>query len=203
MKIFLVRHGADEEGFRGGWSKRGLIEQGVLQSRRLGEYLHRYQDEYGIRTMMSSDLTRAVETTREMERSFNQEAIYSQDWREMNNGYLAGMPNQEADTRYPGVYFNTLGMDAPFPGGETPKHFYNRITKAFESLCMKLECQEVKSNVLLVTHGGVVNVLYYHLNGQEWTNKSPFFPIDNTSVHTVEMISDQWKVTEKNSMKHL
>ncbi|HAF96796.1 MAG TPA: hypothetical protein DCK78_00480 [Paenibacillus lactis] len=79
MKIFLVRHGADEEGFRGGWSSRGLIEQGVFQSRRLGEFLHRYQDEYGIRTIMSSDLPRAVETAREIERIINKETIYSED----------------------------------------------------------------------------------------------------------------------------
>ncbi|MOA61185.1 hypothetical protein D3C78_1862540 [compost metagenome] len=68
---------------------------------------------------------------------------------------------------------------------------------------MKLENQEIQSNVLLVTHGGVINVLYYLLHGQEWTNKCSFFPIENTSVHTVEKTINKWKITEKNITKHL
>ncbi|MFD0619183.1 histidine phosphatase family protein [Paenibacillus sp. GCM10027629] len=203
MKIFLVRHGMDEDGFRGGWSNRGLIDQGVLQSRKLGEDLYRHPGKYGIHTILSSDLARAIETTREIEQILKIETIYSEEWREMNNGVLAGMPNKEAEEKYPGIYFNTLQMDTPFPGGETPIHFYNRIRNSFDNLCMKLENQEIRSNVLIVTHGGVINILYYFLNGQEWTNQCSFFPIDNTSVHTVEKICNKWKITEENITKHL
>lgn len=203
MKIFLVRHGMDEEGFRGGWSQRGLIDQGIIQSRKLAEYLYNHPEQYGIKTILSSDLTRAVETTREIEQILKIETIYSEEWREMNNGILAGIPNKEAEEKYPGMYFNTLQMDTPFPGGETPMHFYTRIRRVFDNLCIKLESQEMQSNVLLVTHGGVINILYYLLNGQEWTNKSPFFPIDNTSVHTVEKISNKWKITGMNITNHL
>lgn len=202
MKIFLVRHGMDEDGYRGGWSNRGLIDQGVLQSRKLAEYLHHHPEQYGIHTILSSDLARAVETTREIEKILQIEIIYTAEWREMNNGVLAGMPNKDAEAKYPGIYFNTLQMDTPFPEGETPIHFYNRITKAFHNLCNMIECQEMQKNVLLVTHGGVINVLYYLLNGQEWSNKSTFFPIGNTSVHTVEKIANKWEITERNIMNH-
>ncbi|MGZ9583718.1 histidine phosphatase family protein [Paenibacillus marinisediminis] len=203
MKIYLVRHGMDEEGFRGGWSQRGLIEQGIIQSKKLGEHLHNNDKHYRISTIISSDLPRAVETTREIERSLNIKGAYLEEWREMNNGALAGMPNTEAEVQFPGVYFNTLRMDTPFPGGETPMNFYNRICKSFDELCMKIEHQELESNVLLVTHGGVINVLYYYLNGREWTNKSEFYPIDNTSVHSVEKGIDGWKLHEMNMKNHL
>ncbi|SDT24134.1 probable phosphoglycerate mutase [Paenibacillaceae bacterium GAS479] len=203
MKIFLVRHGMDEDGFRGGWSNRGLIEQGVRQSRELAKYLYNHSELYGIKQILSSNLERAVETTREIEQTLQIETIYSAEWREMNNGLLAGMPNKAAEEKYPGIYFNTLQMDIPFPGGETPLHFYNRITQAFDNLCIKLENQEIHSNVLLVTHGGVINVLYYLLNGQDWTNKSPFYPIDNTSVHTFEKTLNKWEITEMNLIRHL
>jgi len=203
MKIFLVRHGMDEDGYRGGWSNRGLVDQGVLQSKKLAAHLYNHPEQYGIHTILSSDLARAIETTSEIEQILKIETLYSEEWREMNNGVIAGMPNKEAEEKYPGIYFNTLQMDTPFPGGETPIHFYNRIRNSFENLCMKLENQEIQSNVLIVTHGGVINILYYFLNGQEWTNQCSFFPIDNTSVHTVEKICNKWKITEKNITKHL
>jgi len=203
MKIFLVRHGMDEDGYRGGWSNRGLVDQGVLQSKKLAAHLYIHPAQYGIHTILSSDLARAIETTSEIEQILKIKTLYSEEWREMNNGILAGMANKEAEEKYPGIYFNTLQMDAPFPGGETPIHFYNRIRKAFDSLCIKLESQEMQSNVLLVTHGGVINVLYYLLNGQEWTNKCTFFPIDNTSVHTVEKVNNNWEITERNLTHHL
>ncbi|WP_440117761.1 histidine phosphatase family protein [Paenibacillus sp. QZ-Y1] len=129
MKIFLVRHGMDEEGYRGGWSQRGLIEQGIIQSERLGDYLYHHLEQFNINTVISSDLPRAVQTAKELEKRLNIKGDYLKDWREMNNGDLAGMPNKEAEVKYAGVYFNTLGMDTPFPGGESPRSFYNRICK--------------------------------------------------------------------------
>lgn len=203
MKIFLVRHGMDEDGYRGGWSSRGLVEQGVVQSKKLAAYLVQHAEDYHIQTILSSNLIRAAETAKEIEQSLQIKATYSDEWREMNNGILAGIPNKEAEERFPGVYFNTLQMDTPFPGGETPTHFYTRIKQAFEHLCHQLENQTVQSNVLLITHGGVINVLYYVLSGEEWTNKSSFYPIDHTSVHTVEKRLSRWVMTVKNQTNHL
>lgn len=203
MKIYLVRHGMDEEGYRGGWSQRGLVEEGIIQSRKLGRYLKDNCQENKIKTIISSDLPRAMETSREIEQELKIRCVYQEEWREMNNGLLAGMSNQEAELEFPNIYFNTLQMDTPFPKGETPKNFYERICRSFNELCRKIEEDEIETNVLLVTHGGVINVLYYHLNGQEWTNKSLFYPIDNTSVHTVEKRTDGWKLSEMNVMEHL
>ncbi|WP_379248717.1 histidine phosphatase family protein [Paenibacillus sp. GCM10028914] len=198
-----MRHGMDEEGYRGGWSQRGLIGEGILQSRKLGRHLKDHCHEYKINTMISSDLPRAVETSREIELELKVKCIYHEEWREMNNGILAGMPNQEAELKFPNIYFNTLQMTTPFPDGETPKHFYERICRSFNELCRKIEKNEIETNVLLVTHGGVINILYYYLNGQEWTNKSKFHPIDNTSVHTVEKGSHGWQISDMNKVEHL
>lgn len=203
MKIILVRHGSDEEGYRGGWSSRGLTDEGIRQSERLAEHLQRHARQYCIRTLLSSDLTRAAETVRVLKQGVGLKAELLPAWREMNNGLLAGMPHSEAEAKYPGVYFNTLEMDTPFPGGETPAHFYERITRAFDELCAKLAAQQIESNVMLVTHGGVINALYYHLSGERWTNRVPFFPAEHTSMHVIEQRQDQWVVSEKNSTSHL
>lgn len=39
MAIYLVRHGQDEEGYRGGWSQRGLIDEGDQASGEAGAVL--------------------------------------------------------------------------------------------------------------------------------------------------------------------
>ena len=51
----------------------------------------------------------------------------SKDWRETNNGILAGMLNEEANLKYPGLYFNSLQMDERYPGGESPIENFTRI----------------------------------------------------------------------------
>ncbi|MNP45370.1 hypothetical protein D3C76_1392910 [compost metagenome] len=94
-------------------------------------------------------------------------------------------------------------MDLPFPRGESPRDFYNRISISFESLLRDIEEQTVKSNVLLITHGGVINILYYLLENREWSNKSSFYPMDNTSVHTVEKERHGWKLSSANVLSHL
>jgi len=202
MNIYLVRHGADEEGYRGGWSRRGLTEEGIAQSRRLGDYLRDHAETYGIRTLIASDLPRAAQTAAEVGRVLGLTAVYSDEWREMNNGDLAGMPNPEAEAKYPGLYFNTLGMDDPYPGGETPAHFQNRTLAAFGELCGRIENGETEADVLLVTHGGVINILYHALMGREWTNRATFYPIDQTATHTVTKTDEGWEITEENVLPH-
>lgn len=37
--IYFFRHGKDDVAFRGGWSQRGMIEEGFCQARVLANYL--------------------------------------------------------------------------------------------------------------------------------------------------------------------
>jgi len=193
----------DDEGYRGGWSQRGLVKEGIIQSQKLGRYLKENSQKYNINTIISSDLPRAMETTKEIEKEMKIKCMYHEEWREMNNGLLAGIPNREAELKFPDIYFNTLHMDTAFPNGETPRNFYERICRSFNELCRKIEEDNVDTNVLLVTHGGVINIIYYYLKNQEWSNKSRFYPINHTSVHTVEKRADGWKLSEMNGTKHL
>lgn len=62
MAIYFVRHGKDEDGFRGGWSERGLIEVGIQQSKKLAEYLKENKENFKISRIITSDLRRALET---------------------------------------------------------------------------------------------------------------------------------------------
>jgi broad specificity phosphatase PhoE len=203
MEIILVRHAKDEDGFRGGWSHRGLIEEGFEQSRLLGQYLKNNKALYNIETIISSDLNRALQTANEVAKDLNLSITKSIEWRETNNGELAGMPNSEAERKYPGLYFSSLRMDERYPGGESPIENYKRIKNTFNKLCEDIVHQKIDSNVLVVTHGGVINIIYHILNKKEWTNKNKSYPITNTSLHRVVYKEGCWEFAELNITTHL
>ncbi|UOQ86582.1 histidine phosphatase family protein [Gracilibacillus salinarum] len=203
MAIYLVRHAKDDESFRGGWSQKGLINEGIQQATKIGKYLHENQKHFQIDRIISSDLTRARETAANIVESLPLPVEHAEEWREMNNGDLAGISNIEAGEKYPGLYFKSLRMDERYPGGESPIEFFNRIKQAFNETCEEQLEKNHKENVLIVTHGGVINIIYHLLNEKEWTNKNKSFPIFYTSIHQLEYINDQWEVTQENVMEHL
>lgn len=204
MVIYLVRHGKDYEDYRGGWSNLGLIQDGINQSKKLAEHLYDNKDKYNINTLISSDSKRTVETVNEISLKFNMPVKFCKDWREINNGVLAGMLNTEALEKYPGLYFNTLQMDEQYPSGESPREFYCRIKNAYKKLCDKIINGEIGPNVVLVTHSGVIEIIYYIINGLEWTNKSDkLSKTSNTGIHKIEYISGKWNIIDSNNVEHL
>lgn len=204
MAIYLVRHGADDESYRGGWSQRGLNTEGYRQSEKLGEYLKaRNSSVFRIGRIVSSDLQRALDTANEVSRCLDLPVERDAQWREMNNGIIAGMPNEIVNERFPGLYFSSLRMDERFPGGDSPEAFYSRIEKAFARLCEEPLSKSSDENILIVTHGGVINIVYSILKGVAWSNRSKSFPSSHTSFHRIEPIEGAWKVTLENAVEHL
>ncbi|WP_340022881.1 histidine phosphatase family protein [Paenibacillus sp. FSL K6-1096] len=198
MTIYLVRHGADDEGYRGGWSTRGLNTEGYRQSEKLGRYLKENQDLYKIKRIISSDLARALDTAGELARELELPVERSIDWREMNNGVIAGMPNEIVNERYPGLYFSSLRMDERYPGGESPQEFFSRIREAFTRLCGEQAGRDPDDNLILVTHGGVIDNIYYLIKELDWNNLTTPFPADYTSLHRIEHLDGKWSLTLEN-----
>lgn len=66
------------------------------------------------------------------------------------------------------------------------------------------EWREIAPNVMLVTHGGVIEVIYYIISGLNWTNKSAkLCESSNTGIHSIEYISGEWKIIDSNNLEHL
>lgn len=181
MKIFFVRHGKDDDGYRGGWSDFDLIPEGKEQAERLARHLKENNGEYRIRRIISSDLQRALSTARFIAEELDLPVREESRLREINNGDLAGMPNDEALEKYPGLFFSSLQMDEPYPNGESPAGFYTRIKNWFDEFTAR--CNNTNDNILVVTHGGVINIIYYLVNGMEWSNKNSAFKTENCGVY--------------------
>lgn len=182
MRIFLVRHGKDDENYRGGWSKMPLIEEGKKQVEKLADFLKEKQINYNVQKIISSDLERTKQTTNIINEKLKVEVEFTKRLREINNGEIAGMLNKKVEVKYPGLYYNTLELDERYPGGESPIEFYNRIIKDFEDIVSE---NEKYDNIILVTHNGVIDVIYKYIKNMEWSNKIKSIKIGNASIFSL------------------
>ena len=164
MILYVIRHGEDTPGYRGGFALTRLTEKGKEQIKNAASKFASDDFDY----IVSSDLPRAKESAEIISKLLNKEIIYNKDFREYNNGILAGMKNEIADEKYPQYIFAEIGMDDRFPEGETPREYYARVSKALNELIKD------NKNVLLVTHGGVIDIINHIFNKVPYSNSSKF-----------------------------
>lgn len=177
--IYLMRHGADPVDRYGGWSEYGLTEVGRSQ---VNSAKHKLLGK-GITGIYSSDLNRAKETAEIVADVLSLKITYLPQFREVNNGLLAGMKKVEAVEKYPGKYFRTLDWAETWPEGESPEQFFRRIKSAWYSFKKKVGSR----NVLLVTHGGVINIILCLENGIFYTNKELHFKINDAEIIQIDV----------------
>lgn len=169
MKIYLARHGKDDDTVRGGWGQSALTDEGKAQAVRLAENISDNKLQYNIKRIYSSDLPRAVQTAEPIAAVLSLPIIALRQFREANNGDLAGIKNDIASQKYPGLYWNTLEWEGRYPNGESPKEFFERVRAAWNSFARQV-CYNGE-NVLLITHSGVINIILHQVNGTVYSNK--------------------------------
>ncbi|MBO7251726.1 MAG: histidine phosphatase family protein [Oscillospiraceae bacterium] len=188
MICYLVRHGKDDETVRGGWSQHPLSPEGIAQVQSLASELAKYS---GIQKIYSSDLCRAMETANILADRLHLSVTALPQFRETNNGDLAGMKNELAVKRYPDLFWNQLGWEETYPNGESPKQFYERICRAWDAFSREI-CTG-SEDVILVTHGGVIQVLLSILSGETYSNKGSKRPVPYASMIPVQYEKGTWR----------
>ncbi|AGU83290.1 histidine phosphatase family protein [Streptococcus anginosus] len=180
MKILFVRHGKDSAQHRGGWSQLDLLSEGKREAETLANYLAQHKENYHFTKVITSDLKRAETTAMILAEKLQLPLEKVSTLRETNNGDLAGMLNSEADQKFPHLYFRSLAMDEHYPNGESPREFYQRIKTWFQRFLQ--ENNNSDETQIVVTHGGVINIIYHLVNQIEWTNKSNLFHVKHCSI---------------------
>ena len=174
--IYLVRHGLDDEDFIGGYSKAPLIPAGVRQiicTRRFIE-----NNNLHFNKIYSSDIIRAKQTADIINKNYKMEIIYDENLRELDKGDLTGMDKVLAYYKYP-EYDNLNDINKKYPNGESMQDLYNRIYKYLNSIEF--------DDALIVTHRGVINMIYYILNNIELDMRKERFNVSHGSVHKLDL----------------
>lgn len=120
-------------------------------------------------TIFSSDLQRAYKTAekicqvKEKAHSDKLELIKKKDLREMDFGNWEGLTYQDIVRKYPQIIekWSQDPTSVDPDEGESLAEFQTRIVKIFNEIIMK----EMKENILIVTHGGVIRVYLAYLLG--------------------------------------
>lgn len=175
--IYLMRHGQDDESYIGGWSDLSLIPEGILQVNESASWI---RENLNIKYILCSDIKRAVETAEIVSDIVNVSYIETSELREQNKGLLNGVLRDYVSVNDNNL-LNNVGVDTFFPEGESLRDLYNRIKIYFEKI------KEMEDDTLLITHRGVINMIYYFLNNKELDMDKKQFDVSVASVHELNL----------------
>lgn len=171
--IYLMRHGHEDEGFIGGWSDTHLTQKGVNESVNAGKFI--VNKGLVINKILSGDITRAKETARIINSKLNVPLEITKLLNEQDKGIINGIPLQMAEEYY-SEFINTEDIYKRFPEGESLSDFYNRILYYYHDILKE-------DNTLLVTHSGVINMIYYILTNTKLGYNKKGFNVTHSSIH--------------------
>lgn len=175
--IYLVRHGLDDETYIGGYSDVGLTEVGKKQIDSSGLWLK--DNAQSIRKIYTSDVKRAVESAEIINRYFNKEIELIKGLRELDKGLLNGMDKNLAKVLYPD-YISVTDINKRYPNGESMIDLYNRIKLFLDEIHNYEDC-------LLVTHRGVINMIYTLLYNDSLTMNKEKYDVTHSSIHAIDL----------------
>jgi 2,3-bisphosphoglycerate-dependent phosphoglycerate mutase len=192
-ELLFIRHGETD------WNRRqcfqGQIDvplngNGQEQARRLGARLASEPHDL----LFSSDLSRAQQTAAPVATAWGLQPVLVPGLREQKFGEWEGLDFPAIQQRYASLWPLWLEQDADFavPGGESLNQFHARVMGAVKELAS----QHVGRRLAVVTHGGVLDMLWRTANGLPLTGLRAC-PIPNTGLNRLRwaggaLTVDRW-----------
>lgn len=174
--IYLMRHGQDDESFIGGWSDVSLIPEGILEVKESAIWI---KENLNIKNVQCSDVTRAVQTTKIVSDILGITYSLNSNLREQNKGDFNGKLRAEL-TDDELIITKTKDVNLVYPNGESLMDLYNRMKKYISKLL------EMEDDTLLITHRGVINMIYYILYDIPLDMNKKQFGVVTASVHELD-----------------
>ncbi len=175
--IYFLRHGQDDETHVGGWSNVSLIPEGIEEIKMSGLWI---KDNLKIKKIICSDVKRAVESAEIIGSILDLPIEKNSKLREQNKGLLNGILKEVAYSDYPGYTDKEITVDTVFPEGESLRDLYNRIDDYLD------EILSFEDDTLVVTHRGVINMIYFILNNKELDMNKKQFNVTTASIHELD-----------------
>ncbi|HQR04920.1 MAG: histidine phosphatase family protein [Proteobacteria bacterium] len=150
--------------------------------------------------VLSSDLARAMATATPVARALGIEARPEPRLRERHYGVMQGLTHDEVMMHFPadGPRIRMRDPAYDFRGGETLPDFAGRITAVVDEAARA----HPGGRVLLVCHGGVLDVFYRKALGRGLSGPRDF-PIPNAGINRLEVAGGRWRLVEWAYCGHL
>ena len=195
----LVRHGQST------WNREHRI-QGQLdpplstEGRRQAELVGRRLAGRRIEGFYASDLKRAWETAQAIGAAIGHAPEASPGLREIYLGEWEGLRTDELAQRFPDAWarWNEEPDWDLVPGGEGAEPFESRVAAALDVIFER----HTHGDVLVVTHGGVIQVALHRVVGRPNHGLFPF-KIQNASISVVEKRDGRMIIDGSNDIAHL
>jgi len=195
----MVRHGEtawNAEGRIQGQLDIPLNEAGLAQARALAAVLaaERFDAIY------SSDLARVRQTAAPAARRLGLAVRLDAALRERHYGMFERLTYVEARERHPAEYarFRDKDPEFDFVSGETLTGFAGRSLACVAALAER----HAGGNVLVFTHGGVLEMVYREATGRGLSTPRDF-EIPNAAINRLEVSGPNWRVWSWADTSHL
>lgn len=201
-RICLVRHGEtawNTEHRLQGHIDIPLNETGLSQAEATARTLARA----GLRfsALYSSDLQRASQTAAAIARVHALPTSQDARLRERHYGHFQGLTHDEAEARHPDCFRRFKARDPHFAlpeRGESLTDLAARIHAALEEIAQRHKGEAV----LVVTHGGVLDIVHRLATGQPLETARDF-PIPNAALNWIEHSAGSWRLIAWADESHL
>lgn len=200
MRLYIVRHGQtkwNKEKRMQGWADSKLTELGRKQAKLLGESLENIE----FNQVVSSPLGRTRETSKLVIGDRPVELIINDNFKEMGFGSWEGQDPEELKIKHPEVFRDLwTRADKYVPiDGESFEELQNRIIKGINQVIKG----NPDGNVLIVTHGMVIQMLLLHMKGlpldQLWHRQV----VHPTSLTVIEVKDGKAEIIKEDDIGHL
>jgi len=202
IDLWLVRHGETD------WNRelrfQGHLDAplnalGLQQAQRLGQHLAGH----GPRLLVVSDLLRTRQTADPLAGQWQTPAMPDSLWREQAFGVIEGLTLAEVQERHPDVVEGWRRRDPDFApeGGESRRQFHARVMQAVQQL-VALSIQEHRPSPVVVSHGGVLDMIYRSATGQSLAGPREC-PIPNAGLNHVRTDGVRFEIVQWAQTPHL
>ena len=197
--IVLIRHGEtlwNREGRIQGHSDSALTPVGTAQAEACANRLRDEEFDH----VVASDLMRVRQTAELLLTGRNAPIEYDPAFRERAYGIGEGLTYAELDALHQEFVSSIRVTDPDFAveGSESRRQFHTRVTSAMR----KVAAMHAGRRVLIVTHGGVLAIIYRWLNRMHISSEHKV-SIPNVAYNRVAFRGDEWKIEVWADTAHL
>ncbi|MET0681388.1 MAG: histidine phosphatase family protein [Burkholderiales bacterium] len=197
--FLLLRHGEtlwNLEGRLQGWQDSPLSDAGRAQADALAARLAGER----VDAIVTSDLGRTRDTAAPIAARLGLALQLDAGLRERCYGEFENMTWPEIERARPWDYQRLAARDPEYvvPGGESSVQFRDRVVSAFEHIARS----HAGATVAVVTHGGVLGIVYRHAN--DIALEMPrTFSVPNAAVNRVRIDARRWAIEAWADTGHL